>query len=175
MDDDFYKPYQKLQAVEEKLAQDTLLELYIMLYKDKYKNEPIFPVDNKQYRHIRDLKKQVGDKAMSFLHAYFSMRDDWFMKQQYSLDCLLKNLNKVSMVVSRRDDTRKLQGKVRLTFSCDACWKPFELICDWNYDFLNKPVFCFECGAGAKAKKVTKDEFKQAIRVIGSAFKEVEK
>ncbi len=176
-DFEYSKSYRKLAAVEDKIQQDSLLELYVMLYKDKYKNEPIFPVDNKQYKFVKELRQQVGDeKARTFLHSYFEIRDDWFSKQHHSLECLLKNINKVALFASKRSDTNKLRGKLKMQFHCDSCWCEFTLICEPDFDYCNKLVRCPECeGANKPLKRVSKEERRKTILKLGMMFPEMPK
>lgn len=170
MNEEQCKPYQRIAAAEEQLEHNSLLSLYIELYKKKYRAEPIFPVSNAHLTQIKDLRRAVKEKAYFFISSYFEMRDDWFEKQHYSLDCLLKNLNKVNTYLSSRTERTRDRGKIKLQFHCDACWKGFTLTCDMHFDFLNKPVFCEACGPNAKVKRLNKEERRATVLKLGRAF-----
>lgn len=176
MNDDFEKPYRKIAAAEEQLERGALLDYYVKLYKQRYRAEPIFPVTAVTQTQIKDLQRIMKDKAYDTLTAYFKMKDDWFEKQHFSLDCLLKNLSKVNVQVTKAQGVAKAQGKISIQIYCDSCWNEFNLICDMHFDFLNKPVRCEPCYAqDAPLKRVSKQERHGTITRLGSAFPEMPK
>lgn len=174
MNEDLHKQYKRIQAAEDQMEVNNLLDLYISLYKKKFRNEPIFAPSNAHLTQIKDFKRLAKDKAYSIMNTYFQMNDDWFIKQHYSIDCLIKQINKVSTQAAKSIEIQSLKGKISLDFHCDACWKSMKLVCEPNFNFLDKPVRCDECYAkDAPIKKLTKDERRQIILKLGAAFPEV--
>lgn len=176
MDDEFTKPYKKLQAVAELQEQNDLVDLYVHLFKEKYKTAYIVPVDRSHFKHIKTLRESMGPKALGILYAYFESRDDWFVKQQHSLECLIKNLNKVNQALLTKERVSELRDKLLINLHCDACWKSFDLICPPTKDIANSVVLCPVCEADDKAPyRPTKEERRKALRLISNAFPEVKK
>lgn len=165
MNDDFEysKSYQRVAAAEEQIERSSLLDYYVSLYKKKYKSEPIFPVTSVTQNQIKELHRVMKDKARDTVTAYFSMRDDWFDKQHHSLECLLKNLSKVNVQVSRQVQNRDLKNKLTLQFYCDSCQREFTLLWPMDSTYCDKLVRCVECtasnrpGMKAKNKRLTLD------------------
>lgn len=174
LDDPHYN-YKRIAAAEDLVQSNALLDLYISLYKKKYRGEPIFPVSRAHHTQIKDFARNAGDKAHGIMQFYFEMKDEWFIKQAYSLDCLLKNLHRIAAEYSQRTGTaQKLKGKLKIQFHCDACWQEFTLICAPEYDFLNVLVRCEPCTTANKPlKKISKEERRATILKLGSAFPDV--
>ncbi len=174
-DDQWNKQYTRLAAVEEQLDLNSFLDRYVELYKKKFRGEPIFGIDNIHFKHAKDIQKMAGTKAFALVEHYFSMHDKWFEDHAYSLDCLVKNLDRVNADHSKRQP-RELEGKLKIDFHCDACWKPFVLICDPTYDFLNAAVRCEDCTKANKPlKKLSKKERRKTVLKLGAAFPEMPK
>lgn len=171
-DDQWNKQYRRLDAVEELSNRSALLELYARLYKEKFRLEPIFPSTNAHEAQLKALQKAVGaDKAYALIQTFFEIRDTFFEKQQYSLECLMKNLNRVNVEAQRKHGEERLKGKLSMEFHCDACWTPFELICEPTYDYINKLVRCEPCKTESKQlKRVSKEERRATILKLGNAF-----
>ena len=121
-EDDLKAPYRKLQAVEDQIELNWILEVYTGYFKQKFKGMPIFPVDNIQFKWAKDLKKLCGMKAAEIIEHYFSMKDEWFIKQAYSLECLVKNINKVNASFSQNSHLRQSHNQITVPVFCDACW-----------------------------------------------------
>lgn len=173
-DDEFTRPYRRIAAAEESLERNALLDYYVKLYKQKYRAEPIFPITAVTQTQIKDLQRIMKDKAYATLTAYFQISDKWFEQQQYSLDCLLKNLSKVNVQIQKLDNTQKLKGKLKMQFHCDSCWQEFTLICAPDYDFLNVLVRCEPCTAANRPlKKISKEERRATVLKLGNAFPDV--
>ena len=166
--------YKRIAAAEELVNSNALLDLYSRLYKKKYRGEPIFPVSNAHLTQIKDFSRAVGDKAHGIMQHYFEMKDDWFIKQAYSLDCLIKNIHKVSASYSQRTNREHLHaGKRENQVYCDACWEEFTLLCDMNHDW-DRPIICDTCKqTGKKPKRLTKEERHRTILKLGNAFPEM--
>lgn len=164
--------YKRIAAAEDVVEQNTLLDEYIRCYKNKYRGEPIFSVDNIHFRHIKTIRQSAKEKSRALINHFFAMKDDWFEKQAYSLDCLVKNLHRVNSDYSNRiEPQRKMQGKLKMQFHCDACWQEFTLICAPEYDFLNVLVRCEPCTAANRPlKKISKEERRATVLKLGSAF-----
>lgn len=173
-EDDGLKQYRRIAAAEDLIESNALLELYVRLYKKKYRGEPLFHVNNVHLTQIKDFKKHAKEHAYGIMQHYFEMRDDWFIKQAYSLDCLIKNLHRVSADYTSRTTVHRQKGQVELEFFCDACWKPFNLICDLNYNFLNNPVRCPECKTlNAPLRRVNPADRRKTSIQVGQAFPDV--
>lgn len=158
-------PYRKLAAVEELQDSNALLDLYVKLYKKKFRGEPIFPVSKAHLTQIKDFRKNAGDKAYELLQHYFEMKDEWFIKQAYSLDCLLRKIHIVAASYSQKVGKEQVPaGKERvIEFNCDSCWRPFMLPTSFKHD-PDKQVRCPECERENKApKRVTKEERARAL------------
>lgn len=172
MDEEYLKPYKKAQAVEEQIEFDSLMDYYRDRYKREYYTSPIFNNEAHGRTLIKDLKRLMGIKSRDVITTYFEMKDDWFVKQMHSLDCLLRNLNKVNSVLEKKTGTVQSGNsrRIRMTMSCDSCWKQFEYVRDWKEDFTTKPVFCNACGSGAKTRTVTRDQARLAFMKMGQNF-----
>lgn len=177
MDDDFTKPYRKIAAAEELLEQNSLLTIYIEFYKKKFRGEPIFPVDKIHFKHIKEIRSTAKERAYALIQHFFTMKDEWFVKQAYSLECLAKNLHKVNADYSQRvEPAHKMQGKLKMQFYCEACWVEFTLICEPGFDFINGLVRCEKCTQlNQPLKRVSKEERRRTILKLGAAFPEVPK
>lgn len=145
MDDELAKPYKKIAAAEELIEANSLLDLYIDMYKRKYKTEPIFNVTRAHTTQIKDLQRLTKGQGRVFISEYFQMRDDWFHKQQYSLDCLIRNLNKVAVAVKKREAHVDLKGKMIIQIICDSCHKELRLYWPMDSTFVTKTVRCEVC------------------------------
>lgn len=122
-DDEFQRPYKRIAAAEELVDANSILDCYITAYKKKFRNEPIFPKSNAHLTQIKDLKSQTKGRGYEFIQAYFQMKEWVFEQQHYSLDCLLKNLNKVSTYLATRAPQTKAGTKtVAFDGYCDFCW-----------------------------------------------------
>lgn len=163
-------PYRKIAAAEEQIDSNALLDLYVELYKRKFYNEPIFPIHNGHFNQIKAFRKQAGERAYALLQHYFEMKDEWFHNQAYSLDCLLKNLNKVNAAYGQKAHVSELKDHISIPFHCDSCWHPFTLTVKANYDF-NRLTRCVECEREKRPiKTVTKEERRAAILKYGATF-----
>lgn len=178
MNDDFEytKGYRKIAAAEELQVQNDLLDLYLRLYRERYKQEFIVPVDKKHFKHIKDLREAVGnERALGIIYAFFEVRDSWFEKQHHSLECLLKNINKLSQYVAHLQRKQKLNGKLCIEMRCDACGNAFERILDPNHNF-DEIFRCADCMDENKPLyKPSQEERLGALHMINATFKEVPK
>lgn len=165
------EPYRKLDQVADLQENNFYLDVYISHYKNRYRNEPIFDLSNIHFKYIKDLRKLVGNKTGEVLEHYFEMKDDWFYKQQHSLECLIKNINAVVNSLSSRARPSFGNSKMmNVDFHCDACWKAFVLTCPLNYDF-NTFTRCEQCEKEDRPlKTVTKEERRKAILKYGEKF-----
>lgn len=62
-------------------------------------------------------------KAKVIISKYLSMKDDWFEKHNYSLQCMKRNINRV---LKNTVDTKPQGGEDMLIapeLSCDSCFK----------------------------------------------------
>lgn len=151
--------YKRIAAAEDQLEQSGLLSYYVERYQRKYRTPPIFPPDNRHFKHIKDLRNLTKEKAYDFITTYFEMHDDWFQKQNYSLDCLIKNLNKIAPVIVKRDSVREVKSKegVALKVGCDACWKEMTYIVPMNNVNIPSFIRCEECEKANKPRKTQKE------------------
>ena len=167
-------PYKKIRAAEDLQESNYLLTVYRALYKNKFRNEPIFPLSNSHLTQIKDFRRLVGDQAQFVMEHYFTMKDDWFIKQQYSLDCLLKNINKVNGSYSSATRLTRSTNEISINWFCDSCWKPFVLTVSMQYDF-DKLTRCNECTAENKPwKRVDRNTKARTLKTINSFVKDVE-
>lgn len=164
------KQYRRLDTVQEQQEQDFLMQVYSSCYKRKFKTEPIFPVSNVHLTLMRDFRKLVGPKASELIETYFNMVDDWFIKQHYSLDCLIKNAGKVNAYFSSKMEHKALSGCMSIEAHCDSCWKAFPLTVKIGHD-QNKLTRCPDCETkNLPCKKTTKKERHLANIKFGGAF-----
>ena len=172
-EDDLKAPYRKLQAVEDQIELNWILEVYTGYFKQKFKGMPIFPVDNIQFKWAKDLKKLCGMKAAEIIEHYFSMKDEWFIKQAYSLECLVKNINKVNASFSQNSHLRQSHNQITIAVFCDACWKEFPLTVSINHDF-NHPHKCPDCVIKNRPlKRVEREKRLKIVKALGAAFKDL--
>jgi hypothetical protein len=171
--DDYEAPYRRLAAVEEQQQQNDLVDLYLKLYKEKYRQEFIVPVDRNHFKHIKDLRNVAGPKAMGILIAYFEMRDDWFSKQHHSLECLLKNINRVNAHLQQKQKAQELKGLILLNFYCEACGELNSVPVKPSYDG-NTPYRCNTCiEKNRPFWRPNKEERRKALMNINRAFPEL--
>lgn len=170
-EDDYNKQYTRIAAAEDLVEQNSLMQDYIVLYKKKFRGEPLVDVGRTHIAQIKHLKNTAKEKAHALLHHYFQMQDPWFIQQAYSLDCLIKNLHKVHASFSQRTTAHRDSSNVKMEIFCDACWKEFTYVCSMQYDFLNKTVRCEECERENKpVKKVSKEQRRATILKLGAVF-----
>lgn len=176
-DDVWNKQYTRAAAVEDQLELDSLATHYQELYKKKHRGMmPLIADNNAHLFAFRELRRITGQKAFEILEAYFQMKDEWFEKQGYSMQCLLKNLNRVNQVAQRTTATRSLQGKIEIRVHCDSCWTQFDLTCPMTFDFLTELVRCDECKKmNRPLKLVTKEDRDAAMRGYYLKFPEMPK
>lgn len=156
---DWEKPYRKVLQREEQLEQETLIQQYKDLYKKKYRQDVIFHPSNVHFKHLKELRQQVGDKASHYLYAFFEIREDWFMKQNHSLKCLLDNINKVAIHVEKSFQKKiELKEKRLVNHFCEACFKDLKLEVAMDFSFDDgKVIRCEDCLKSNKPlKKVDK-------------------
>lgn len=174
-EDDFYRPYQKLQAVQDLEDQNFLLECFSSHWKLKYRSDYIYPVTRAHIGLIKGFKQQAGTLASELIEHFFQMKDEWFLKQRYSLDCLCKNINAVNASYTLKRVHRNLSGEIRIQVFCDSCEKELELCVPFKYDF-DTATRCVECTQGNKpTKRTTKAQRQKAIHGFGIAFPELPK
>lgn len=173
-DDEWSKPYRKIKAAEDLIQENTLLDDYVRLYKKKFRGEPLVGVSRIHQAQIKHLVAISGDKAHHLLEHYFTMKDEWFIKQAYSLDCLIKNIHKVSADFSQRITRHKDSGKISIATTCDSCWKPFVLVCDLHFNYYDRPSRCPECEKENKPiRYASAAEKKRLTNKIGASFPEM--
>lgn len=173
-DDEFNRPYRKIQAAEDLIEENALMARYVELYKKKFRGEPLVDVNRVQLAQLKAFKRIAGIHAHTLMSHYFEMHDKWFTDQAYSIDCLIKNINKVHASLSQRTGRVNLSGKLKIPFHCDACWKEFDLICDMKFDYTSRVVKCPECEASNKpVKVVTQTQRKETIMRLGYGFPEM--
>lgn len=173
-DDEFLKSYRKVAAAEELIETNTLLELYSTLYKKKYKGEPIFPFNKYHLQQIKDFKRATGEKAYYILQHYFTMRDPWFESQAYSVECLIKNLNRINADFSSKNSIHTPSGYMEIDFYCDACWVKFLLKAPMSWDLTTRFIRCPDCEKEDRPlKRVSKEERRNTILKLGAAFPEL--
>lgn len=170
MDSELHKPYKKIQAAEEQLEINTLLDSYVALYKKKFRGEPLVDLNPVHTAQIKQLKKLAKDKAHFLLSHYFAMNDPWFIQQAYSLDCLMKNLHKVHADYSKRHSVNYNHEKciTSVNFWCESCWKDL-VVQDKN--FPNGFYQCEECKTAKRPMRlVSKEERRVTILKYGNMF-----
>lgn len=169
-DNEFYRPYKKLQAVQDQQEQNLLVDIYASHWKNKFKSMPIFPVSNSHFTQMKDFRRAAGPNAALLVEHYFTMKDDWFIKQAYSLDCLVKNLNKVNASFGTLQHSKSNSNQMSIKIGCDACWEILELSVPINFDF-NRPVRCVTCvDHGKSIRHTTKAERTAAVVKFGETF-----
>lgn len=167
------RPYKKIQAAEDLVNSNALLDLYVTLYKKKYKAEPIFPVTREHLNLIKSFAQSTGPRAYGLLEHFFEMKDDWYHKQAHSLACLMNNLNKVNASYSQRVAAHKPSGLMHINTFCDACHAYFVLEVPMNHD-MNKTRRCGPCTKENRPVKTTsKEERRIAVLQMGNAFPEL--
>lgn len=173
MSSDWNKPYQKIAAAQELIEESSLMQSYIDLYRKKFRGEPLVGVNSVHLAQVKHLKNTAKDRAHALLHHYFEMKDEWFIKQAYSLDCLIKNLHKVNASYSQRTTHHKDSGMIQLQFGCDSCGREFTLVCDMHYNLVNKRTRCVDCEREDKPGRVITAEEKKAAAKTGGIFPEM--
>lgn len=173
--ENYKKTYGKIQAVVENQEQNFLVEVFASGWKAKHKGNYIFPVTNAHFTQMKDFRRQVGSCAAQLIEHYFTMRDDWFIQQRHSLDCLLKNVNKVIASYSTNAHARESAGKMSVPFHCDSCWEPFNLLVPITYNF-DRPSRCPECEKqNTPLRVVSKEDRNKALHILGTIFLDVDK
>lgn len=168
------RPYKKLQATEELINNNALLDLYASLYRKKFKSAPIFPVNNSHITAIKDFAKLAGDRAYGLMEVFFDCKDDWFIKQAYSIDCLIKNINKVNAYYAQRIDFHRGNHKALSKVFCDHCWEDMEIVTTFNHNF-DKTNCCDNCRANkTPPKRVTKQQIRQTLKIFEKSFPDVD-
>lgn len=144
MSDDFDKPYRKLIAANDKIEDETLMQEYIHLYKQKFRGQPLFDVNRVHLAQIKHFRSLTKENAHALLNHYFTIKDPWFENQAYSIGCLISNLQKVSASFTQKTTVRKDTGKLMMEFGCDSCGIQFTMIEDLNADY-SKIIRCEKC------------------------------
>lgn len=173
MNEELAGPYRKLEAVQEQQEAAFLVEVFSSHWKLKFKSMPIFPVSNYHFTQMKEFRKSAkaaGANAEALIEHYFSIRDEWFEKQAYSLDCLCKNVNKVNASYGKAKHSQDRSNKIRITRFCDCCEVPMELELPLDFDF-NALLRCEDCKNGNKPpKKTTKAERMTKIVKFGEGI-----
>ena len=176
-DEEFFKlqgNYKKLAAVEEVEHNNLLVDIFISHWKLKFKAPPLF-ADTLHFAQMRGFQKIAGKKSEALIEHYFAMKDEWFISQAYSLDCLCKNINKVNASYSLFAESRNKENKVAVDVHCDSCWAPFQMLAGLNHDW-DKMMRCPPCEkANRPLKKVTKAERQAAVYKLSQLFPEMPK
>lgn len=169
--DEYNQGYRRLAAVEEQQEISAIIDGYADLYRRRYK-VPFLPLNGAVHaRQLKDFRMAAKDRAYELLNLYFESGDDWFVKQTHSVECLLKNLNKLNALSLNRAGNRKLKDSLRIPFYCDACWDLFDLVCEPTFDFLNVLVRCPFCAAAKKPlRRISKEERISVINTLKSTF-----
>lgn len=171
--ENYKKTYGKINAAQEQQEQNLLVDVFASGWKAKHKGNYIFPVTNSHFQQMRDFRKAAGTNAAQLIEHYFTMRDEWFIKQRHSLDCLCKNLNLVNASYSSQAHAREHAGGMHVPFHCDSCWKPFELLAPITYNF-DRPTRCPDCEkVNRPVKHTTKAERQGALRGFKLVFLDV--
>lgn len=160
-DNELHKPYLKLKTITDQQEQNFLIEVFSSHWKLKFKGIPIFPVSNFHFTQMKDFRRAAGPNAALLIEHYFSMKDEWFSKQAYSLDCLIKNVNKVNASFSQHQHARSQANMLAPSINpmfCESCWKELHITVPLDFDF-NKAVRCEECRDRDRPfKRVTRAE-----------------
>lgn len=166
-------PYRKIAQAEELVNANALLDLYIALYKKKFRGEPIFPVSNEHLNMIKSFGRASGSKAYELLQHFFEMRDEWFQKQAYSIACLMNNLNKVNASYSQKAAAYRPSGTMQADVFCDHCWEDMVITVPMNHNF-DKTNCCDKCKENrVPPKRVSQAERRKTILKLGAAFPEL--
>lgn len=173
MNDEFRRPYVRLKETEDQITANNLLNLYITLYKQKFKGEPIFPTSKTHLTMLKNLVTSCGQRAYGIIEHYFEMKDEWFKQQAFSIDCLLNNLNKVNASYSEKVARTGFSGMLTVQTFCDACWGDCFITVKANHNF-DTPHRCPECEKNnVPLKRVSLEERRNTILKLGAAFKEL--
>lgn len=112
-----------------------LLEVYCALFNKKYNTKPVFEDSNPQFDQIKTFKKMGAERSAAILEHYFSIEDQWFINNAYSIPCLVKNFNRVSASLGSKSST---MGKVKgmdVRIYCDHCDVSFLKTVKENHNF----------------------------------------
>lgn len=178
MNDDYlrYSSSAKMGQAHDLIESNALLDLYIKLYKKKYRGEPVFPVSNAHLTQIRDFKRNAKDKAYELLQHFFEMKDQWFENQAYSLDCLLKNLHKISASYSSRTGHVQKGIMIEIKFFCDACGLEFKKTLPAQTDPTKHFARCEACEKkNAPQRRMPKEKIKLELKDVSEPEKEEKK
>lgn len=124
-EDDLKAPYRKLQAVQEKLEEDSLWQLYCDLFKKKYYDVPVVNSTNATQTLVRDIRRKLGVRAVPLLQHYFTMKEDWFLARAYSLETFIKEIQRIGADYSKKNLPHN-KGDLTVIVRCVLCKKDFE-------------------------------------------------
>lgn len=171
-EEQYRQTYGKIQAAQDQQEQSYLVDVFSRCWKNKFYSFPLFPTSNYHFVQMRNLKKEAGDKAAELIEHYFEIKDEWFIKQAYSLDCLCKNINKVNASLASRA-THERAGDLLIRYACDACEKQIDLRVPSNYKFIFER--CEDCiKANRPFKFSTKEERARSVIGMGQAILNLE-
>lgn len=165
--------YRKLQATEEQIEFNTILNIYCNQYRRRFLTPPIF-VNDSHLITIKNLKKAVGERAIELVQHYFTMKDEWFQKQGYSIECLLAKINLVQADYSKKGTLSRGTDYRSVTVYCDACWAAIPKTVPMQYD-CKELQFCTKCTTSGVTRpmKLTKEERQRVMNGLTESFKEL--
>lgn len=164
-------PYRKVQAAENLVNSNALLDYYVLEYKKKFRNQPILPVDNSHLTTAKDIAKATGNRAYAIVEHYFTMDPDgWYSKNGYTIEFLKRNLAAVNTSLSKLTPRHNKSDTINVHTFCDCCWKDMIRVVrfDHNYDDPNRCENCI--ASGTPLKRVTKKERQQTVLKLGAVF-----
>lgn len=153
MNEELTGPYRKLEAVQDQIEFNLLLDHYTAHYKMKFKGIPVR--DTNDTYLIKEIKKLCGERAREVIQHFFCMTDDWYHKKGFSLQCLKENLPAVVSSYNKKSASQKHDGKVVRDFWCESCWKPITLYQELTKTDMNDKLYrCPKCETENKPHKI---------------------
>lgn len=151
---EYIKPYRKIQAAEELIESNSLLNHYITCYKKKYRTDPVFSLDNAHLTTIKDIQKMGKNKAFQLVEHFFQIDPDgWFSRNGHSLKCLKGSLHQVNSSLGKKmpaPDSNDLA--IQLHYACTKCG--VRQLMEVNSSQLDQPeILCANCKIGTQCHK----------------------
>jgi len=102
-----------MYAVAEKKQINDCADVYRETFYKKFQREP--KIDNLDRAALEFLIKQIGfEDTLDALKHYFTMREEWFVKQGFSIKCFKEQINAILASLGASDSHQTAQRSIRV-------------------------------------------------------------
>lgn len=135
-----------MHEVELLKESNDLVDYYSEIFEKRYRTKPILSNNGSDHTLMKDFVRQLGyAKTKEILDQYIKTNDAWFLTKSHSLSALKSNLNSINTAIATKPLRHAGLIRIQTPFSCDKCFKHFNLICDPAIFDSGEKIYCDNC------------------------------